>query len=492
MTLNSDLIVRPYNEIVDDVLVAMLGGVVNEQLLYDVREQSYPLSEPARDVRGVTGTIENGQHYTFQGNVDWQFDLGQNAIRWLDNGKRPSDDDPVFYVDYFKLRSFDSPLTDINIGSVTRTVAEAMSRELAVLYRQVNLAYQSGFIDLATGRSLDFVVAILGVERKTGDFAQAMVTFFRTNTARGNITVPQGTKLTTVKGVVFETISERTIQRGQVRVDVPVRAAEAFKGAAGRVDANTITSLIIPIEGIDRITNFDPTVLGGADETDDDLRERAKAALRGLGQCTIDGLQMAAREAGATNVEIMDPLFPPGDENVAKHTAPGRVAMIVEVEPARYLSVVSLVNERRAAGINIQFIARYIFIHPRISVQLRRDLTAAGKDQLKLDVIKALSDFVSGLGSGQPVPGKGMVDVIKELDDVQDAKIVDLLVWREVIEQGPTLGQRQPARELIVGPDGATQATDQDIEQGQFQVTIAAQWWPVIELEPADIQLTGP
>lgn len=59
--------------------------------------------------------------------------------------------------------------------------------------------------------------------------------------------------------------------------------------------ANTITSLIIPVEGIDRVTNFDPMVLGVADETDDDLRQRAKQALKGLG--AMYGLCFAADSA---------------------------------------------------------------------------------------------------------------------------------------------------------------------------------------------------
>jgi len=492
MDLPTDLIVRPYNEIVDDVLVAMMGGVVNEELLFDVREAAYPLAQPARDVRGLTGMVDK-QHYTFQPNVDWKFDPSQNAVVFLERGKRPDQDFPVFYVDYFQQNGGDSPLTDINVGSVTRTLAEAMSRELAVLYRQVNLAYQSGFIDLATGQSLDFVVSILGIQRKTGDYAQGTVTVFRA--PAGNITIPQGTKLTTATAIVFETISERTLQRGQVRIDVPVRAAEGFKGPPGKVDANTITSIIIPIEGIDRLTNFDPTVFGGPNESDADLRARAKAVLRGLGQCTVDALQLAAGEAGAANVEIMDPLVPIDD--ATKHTTPGKVVMIVEVEPLRFENVVSLVNERRAAGISVQFIARYVFIHPRIAILLRRKLTPAGQDQVKQDVITALTNFVSGLGSGNPVPGtkpppdKGLLDVIKGLDDVQGAAIADLLVWKTVMDQGAQLGQLQAARELIVGPDG-TPATDDQIAAGAFQVTIEAKFWPVLEMEPADIQLTEP
>lgn len=501
MAVGPDLIVRPYNEIVDAVLVAMLGGVVNEPLLFDVRDDTYPLAQPARDVRGVTGT-SGGQHYTFQPNVDWTFDRANNAIVFLAKGQKPDVRDPRFYVDYFRLDGTSSPLTDVNVGSVTRTIAEAMSRELAVLYTQVNLAYQSGFIDLAQGTSLDFVVSILGVRRKTGDFAQGIVAFFRAPAARGNITIPQGTRLTTAQAIVFETVSERTLQRGQVRVDIPVRAAEGFKGPSGKVDANTITNLIFPIEGIDRVTNFDPTVLGGADESDVDLRARTKAVLRGLGQCTVDALQLAAIEGGATNVEIADPLFPP--DAPAKHQAPGKVVMIVEVEPARYDNVVSSVNARRAAGVNIQFLARYIIIHPRIAITLRRVITAAGKDQVKLDVIAALRDFVASVGSGKNVPGKGapdptgkvanpgLLDVVAALPDVQRATIADLFVWRTAMEPADQLVQRLPARELVVKADGSGPAADADLAAGTFQVQIPASFWPVLEMEPADIQLADP
>jgi hypothetical protein len=497
MAFGENLIDRPYTEIVDDVLVALVGGVVNEQQTFDVRELTYPLAEAARDVRGVTGTARNRatgllEHYTFQPNVDWSFNSAQNALVWLETGVHPAEEDPVFYVDYFRREGGDSPLTDINVGSVTRTLAEAMSRELAVLYNQVNLAYQSGFIDLARGQALDFVVSILGVARKDGDYAQGLVSFFRTATSRGNITIPQGTKLTTADNILFETTAERTLQRGQTRIDVPIRAAEGFKGPAGKVDARAISATIFPVEGIERVVNFDPLILGGSDETDDELRVRAKAALRALGQCTLDALLLAAIEGGADNVEIADPMFPPDPEGAEKRTDPGRVVMIVEVEPERYESVVSSVFARRAAGISVEIVARYIFIRPRISIALRRDLTAAGKDQLKQDVIAALHAFAATVGSGAPLPGAGMLAAIGGVPDVQAAVIADLLVWRSVVDDPARAGQREAARELIVGADGSAPATDEQIAAGQFAIQVATKYWPVFEIEPADIQLTGP
>ena len=159
-----NLIERPYQEIVDDILTAIVGGVVNEPIIFDVKTDLYPLAEPAAEIRGITGTLDQ-QRYTFQKEIDFLFSEGDNAVVWQE-GKKWPDDETIFYVDYFRRES-SSPLTDINVGSVTRTLGEAIGREIATVYQQINQAYLSAFIDTATGKSLDLVVAILGVQRKT-------------------------------------------------------------------------------------------------------------------------------------------------------------------------------------------------------------------------------------------------------------------------------------------------------------------------------------
>ena len=58
--MNTDtvtLIERPYQEIVDDILTAMVGGVVREPIFFDVKEDLYPLSRPASAIRSITGLI---------------------------------------------------------------------------------------------------------------------------------------------------------------------------------------------------------------------------------------------------------------------------------------------------------------------------------------------------------------------------------------------------------------------------------------------------
>ena len=314
--MNNDtvnLIERPYQEIVDDILTAMVGGVVNEPIFFDVKADLYPLSQPASDVRSITGTIDDaeepeGVHHIFLKEIDFVFNADKSAVVWQDGGKRPRDD-TKFYVDYF-IPTSRSPLTDLNVGSVTRTVSEAIGREIAAVYQSINLTYLSAFIDTATGKSLDFVVSILGVTRKTKEFAVGQATFLRDPDPRldGNITIPQGTELSTEKGeAIFETIEPRTLQRGQARIDAPIRAGEKFKGDKGIVKAGEITTPLQVITGIARVTNFDPTELAAENESDDDLRLRAKAAIRGLGKATILALIKAVTDSRAQVKEISDP-----------------------------------------------------------------------------------------------------------------------------------------------------------------------------------------
>ena len=272
-----NLVERPYQEVVDDILTAIVGGVVNEPIIFDIKKLDYALAQPATDVRNVTGTV-NQERHVFQKEIDYLFSASDNALVWQQGGTQP-DDNTIFYVDYFKTESR-SPLTDINVGSVNRTLGEAIGREITTVYQQINRAYLSAFVDTAEGKSLDLVVAILGITRKTKDYAIGSATFFRDPAITGNITIQDGVLLSTSKAeVFFQTTQPRTLQQGQVRIDAPIRASDDYKGEAGEVEAGKITETPQPIAGIARVTNFDATYLGVDDESDEELRLDRKSVV---------------------------------------------------------------------------------------------------------------------------------------------------------------------------------------------------------------------
>lgn len=481
-----DLIERPFGEVVDDLLTAVVGGVVNEPILFDEKSLRYPLAEPATGIRGVTGT-RNKCHVQFQLEVDFSFSEADNALVWREQGRRP-DDETLFYVDYFR-RFGDSPLTDINVGSVTRTLSEAMAREIALMYQQINQAYLQGFIDTATGKSLDLVVSILGVTRKTKEYAEGLVTFFRDPAAGdGNISIPEGVLLSTAKGeATFITTQLRTLQRGQVRIDAPARATDASKGPAGVVAAGLINTLVQPITGIARVANFDETVLGENDETDEELRARTKEVLRSMGKGTLAAIKRVIFEERAKLADVWDP------NSADKPSDPGNVTLLVEVSSARFPSLRAAVEETRAAGVLLTLVARYIFVKPRVVLDLRPGLTAAGKLKVIDQVIQALGKYIEELPSGQPALGKDMTKAILEIADVTGAEIVDVIVRRSDLGAPTPLGERIPARELLQNESGGP-AGDEDFgADPKFQVVTTVDatgtWFLVLDMEPADVSV---
>jgi hypothetical protein len=517
-----NLIERPYQEIVDDILTAVVGGVVNEPILFDLKIDRYPLTEPAREVRKITGS-KIDKFYAFQRNSDFTFDSDKNSIAWLEGGNKP-DDETLFYVDYYRKESR-SPLTDINVGSVTRTLSEAIARELYVVYQQVNQAYLSAFLDTAQGRSLDLVVSILGMVRMTRDFAIGQASFFRDPAVDGSVSIPKGTPLATGKReALFKTSEMRTLQRGQARIDIPIQAAEEFRGEAGKVDAGAISELFIPIAGISRVTNHDPTFLGSQGESDESLRSRAKAALRSIGKGTVASLAQAITEERATLSEIWDPNGAPG-----RTSSRGSVTLLVQAEPGQLSRLRERVEETRAAGVYTTLVARYIYFKPKVKVAIARGLPAAGKAKLAEEIVAALQGYVEGLASGDAAEGIKMVEAVEKLKGVlkDQVHIMDVMAWRldadrsnarstvemildavdsasgdrenlkEKINEAisgavastPPTGRRIYDRSLVHGPSGS-QATDEEIEEGRFTViaTVNSQkWWLVLDMQDTDL-----
>lgn len=525
------LMTRPYREVVDDVLTALLGGVTNERVEFDLKADRYALARPAREVRAVDGLIAvdlpdgrtGTERYAFLREADWAFSEADNELVWLPGGRRPADETP-FDVDYLP-RDARSPISDINVGSVARTLTEAVGREIAVVWEQVNQAYRAGFLDTAEGKSLDLVVSILDLHRRTGENASGLVTAYRGPGAAGagDVVIAAGTRLRTEKGdAAFEVSEQRVLQRGQARIDVPVRAVVA--GPTGVVPAGAITTLVRPLEGIDRITNAEPTLFGEPDETDAQLRDRARSRLKALGSATLAALQAAVERERAQVVEIWDPNGPPG-----KQSRPGEVALLVEAEPERFAQVLDAVHTTRAAGVRATVQAHYVYFRPRISGTTAAELSADGVRKVAEKAVAALQAYVDGLTSGGDAEGKAMLEALKEVRDLRDPAFVDVSAFlsdterpgpeavaasvvaslasippdadalRQALaaalgEQVPTAptGGRTPAREQVVSLKGE-RASDAEVQAGEFRVSSTVKgekWWVVLDMAPTDVVVT--
>lgn len=272
---------EPFGIFVDDLVSSLTGGITRQAFRF------VPELEPFRldladallpDTVRVHG-LDNDQHTRFRNGVD--FDVEQGVIVFRPAPALRPDLGSWFYASYEPAPDPQAPprLTDRNPGSILRTLAESFAREYAVLSRQLEQVYEAAFIDTATGRDLDRLVALVGLERRAQLVATGEVIFSRPTPAPGEITIEEGTRISTadVPGVTVRTTESRTLRTGSLSVTVPVAAEQA--GAAGIAPAGSLTVIQRPILGITVVTNPQPTVFGGQPETDDALRRRARRAL---------------------------------------------------------------------------------------------------------------------------------------------------------------------------------------------------------------------
>ena len=182
---------RSYDDIRDSIISQITKGVVDERHSFTTNRTRYRLNSPgAQKLYKVDGTT-GGQSTTFREEVDYR--LVGDRVEWLPGGAWP-DADTVFTVNYSTGEN--RPLTDANPGSVIRTIVEAVSREMDYMYAQMKHVYDAGFIDTASGSSLDLVASLLGVTRKPAEPATGKVTFGR-NTPPPEVTVEREPHLTT-------------------------------------------------------------------------------------------------------------------------------------------------------------------------------------------------------------------------------------------------------------------------------------------------------
>ncbi|HEX4953073.1 MAG TPA: baseplate J/gp47 family protein [Thermoanaerobaculia bacterium] len=287
---------RTFPDVVRDVLTNLTQGVVGETHRiesYDPKARPLVLPEvvlqrrPVRRVSFVRGFVaapepdDDPLPYTF-GLADYQLvplteggaDLAR--LRFLPFGKRPAPGTDLL-VNYYPRSTDATPITDLNVGSVARTLVEAVSRELALSWAQLNLVYDSAFVGTASGPSLERVVELLGVRRFEAGRAAGAVTFRRRPGLAGSITIPAGTPVADgADKVRYETVESHEMLAGESVAEVRVRGTST---STPPVEAGVLTVIQRAIAGLESVSNERPTSRASEQETDEQLRERARSAL---------------------------------------------------------------------------------------------------------------------------------------------------------------------------------------------------------------------
>lgn len=237
---------RSFQSLVESLQDSLLLGVEQPatlEILYRRSTTSYPLkgvgpvsglaAQITGFVAGKPAVFNLGQHYTYAvGQLVWQpVDPTDPAVAesWY------PDDNSRLTVGYF-YRDLPSGITDFNTGSVAGTLVRAVSRELKLLYEQMDQAYKRAFVDYAQGVALDNVVALLGISRNPALPAQGEVTFSLKKAPRIDVVIPVGTRVADARGRLFKVTAAGAI---------PAVVEESFSPAGTALHASQVIASLV-------------------------------------------------------------------------------------------------------------------------------------------------------------------------------------------------------------------------------------------------------
>lgn len=348
---------EPFGLFAADLLANLTGGASRVRFRYVEQERPYRLGDHEHVAPGtlrVTG-LAGGAFTAFREGSD--LDLVGDALVWRESalgvasvGATVPDPGTDFWVGYDRVGGPPPVLTDRTPGSVTRTLAEAFARELAVLSLQLDAVHRGAFVATATGRDLDALAALVGVERRGATSAAGQLVVSRGTPAPADITLVAGTLVSTgataaVRATV-ETTETATLRRGTVSVQVPVRALAA--GPAGVAAARTLTVLHRPVFGVEDVVNPEPMAFRGGAETDEQLRGRVARALETAGRSTTGAVVGAL-----TAVEGISPADVHVEEDHLAFPGVVRVTVAAPIDAATAALAQRALDEARPAGVRI-------------------------------------------------------------------------------------------------------------------------------------------
>jgi uncharacterized phage protein gp47/JayE len=429
---------RGYPDVVKDVLTTLTAGVAAEvhtaeataagaiaDVVLDrrpvarVSQVSAYVADPGGDPDAEPRRVVLGLDDVELAPLDPSDPADRSLLRFPPTARRKPVAGTDIVVNYYPRTVDPTPIDDVSVGSVARTLVEAVAREVSVAYKQLNLAYESGFLESATGSSLDRVVALLGYRRYVAGRPVGTVRFSRRAGSPGEVTIPAGTPVADAKDTVrYETVETRTMLAGESTAELRVRGATAGTPV---VEARVLSVVQRAIAGIDGVINEAPTSTSAQDESDVELRARARVALLAAARGTVPALThglLALPQVRAVDIEER----PEG--------VPGEIRVSVSLtEPPADGSippeVIDAVEELRPAGIRVLLgKAGELALAARVRLVLAgSSMPSAQREQVHTAARAALLKKVAAVQVGQRVRTGALQAALVDGDLVLDASI---------------------------------------------------------------------
>ena len=153
-----------------------------------------------------------------------------------------------------------------NEGSYTRDLLAAVGLALFGAYKTLNKMLPISFVDETSGQYLEARCWEYGITRKPGTPASVLLQF----TGKNGTIIPVGTTVSTQGGVLFSVEKPKRIDDDVIEV----LAVSQELGSECNVLANTLTTLVTPVSGVQQVTNPQAAEGGADEETDESLFSR--------------------------------------------------------------------------------------------------------------------------------------------------------------------------------------------------------------------------
>jgi len=199
------------------------------------------------------------------------------------------------------IQTRDALLKDASTATFNSILAEAVASQFWIFLQLLKLKVEDSSILKATGAALSAIVlAMLPEGRQAGIKAAGALKFSRPTPALYDIVIPAGTLcgMRSEAGplIKFQTTEAATMLTGQT---LAYAAAEALTaGIEGNVATGTVTIMLQPIIGISACTNDAPFTGGTNQESDEDLRKRARKGYGASHAGAHSGRRWRARSKG--------------------------------------------------------------------------------------------------------------------------------------------------------------------------------------------------
>lgn len=315
------------------------------------------------------------------------------------------------------IQAASARLIDTTIGSIVRAVAEANAAVVLWLQGLIVALLATTRASTSTGTDLDTWMADYGVTRLPAVAATGNVTFSRftsTNAAQ----IPVGARVQTGDGTqVFAVVEDTTnpayaggvytLAAGVSSLAVKVQAVTA--GAGNNVVIGAINTLATAISGIDAVTNAAAFTNGANAETDPALRLRFVSFVASLSKATKEavGYAITSLQTGLTYTLV---------ENQQYNGTTDYGYFYVVVDDGTGTPGSTLLNTVANAIDRVRPVTSRFAVFAPIVVNAAASMTAtiaAGYDPVatKLLVKTAVTNYINGLGLGQPLAWSRLLQV---------------------------------------------------------------------------------